>query len=58
MSTTLHESMTTNNEDIISQTNREVNNGQKVSVISMPFNTNFEENIQGVMLTSERDMEG
>ena len=46
-SNTLHKSMTTNNEDNISQTNREVNNGQKVSVNSMPFNRNAEENTEG-----------
>ena len=47
MGNTLHESMTTNNGDDISQTNREVNNGQKVSVNSMPFNRNIEKNSQG-----------
>ena len=38
--------MTTNNGDDISQTNREVNNVQKVSVNSMPFKVNIEEKSQ------------
>ena len=59
MSNTLHKSMTTNSGDYIDQTNREVNNGQKVSVNNMPFNRNIEENIvREVMLTSEQYMEG
>ena len=47
MSNTLLESMTTNNRDDISQTKREVNNEQKVSVNIVPFNRNIEENRQG-----------
>ena len=58
MSNTLHESMITNNCDDISQTNREVNNGQKVRIHSVPFNRNVEDNSQGVMLISEQDMDG
>ena len=46
-SNTLHESMTTNNREDISQTNREVNNGQKVSVNNVPFLKNAEMNSQG-----------
>ena len=46
MSNTLHKSMATNNGDDIRQTNREVNNGQKVCVNSMPFTRNIEENSQ------------
>ena len=47
MSNILHESMTTNNRDDISQTNWEVNSGQKVSVHSMLFNRNVEESSEG-----------
>ena len=39
-------SMATNKEDS-SQTNREVNNGQKVSGNNIPFHKNAEENSQG-----------
>ena len=46
-SSTLHTSITTNNRDDISQTNREVNNGQKISINNMPFNRNVEKNSWG-----------
>ena len=58
MSSTLCKSMTTNNGDDISQTNREVNNGQKVSANSMSFNRKVEEKARGVTLKLEQDMEG
>ena len=38
--------MTTNNREDNSQTNREVNNGQKVSGNNMPFHKNAKENSQ------------
>ena len=47
MSNTLHRSMATNNRGDISQTNKEVNNGLKVSVNNMPCKKNTEENSQG-----------
>ena len=47
MSNTLYKSITKNNRDDISQTDREVNNGQKVSVNSVPFSRNIAENSQG-----------
>ena len=43
----LHKSMTINNKEDSSQTNKEVNKGQKVSDKNRPFHKNTEENSQG-----------
>ena len=49
--------MTTNNREANSQTNKEVNNGQKSVIITCHFTKMPKKIVRGVMHTSEQDME-